>query len=111
MGWQGIEWVLPVYGIGIVVLPVVAFIVIWRRVKRGTLAKLRAFLYYAGLVLTLPILYVAFFFAMVGIEELTRAAIVTEGLGRTFLPAVGLGVMLWLLSAVVFGMTLLWTSK
>ena len=44
MGWQGIEWVLPVYGIGIVVLPVVAFIVIWRRVKRGTLAKLRGFL-------------------------------------------------------------------
>jgi len=111
MAWHGIEWVLPLYALAMVVLPPYGFIVLRKRVKEGMLTKPRAFLYYAGLVLAPIILYAAFFFLLVGLEEVTRLAIVTEGLARTFLLAVGIGVVLWLVCTVVFGVALLLALK
>ena len=106
MVWQGIEWVLLLYGLAMLVLPVYAFIALLRRVKRGMLAKVRAFWYYAGLVVAPVIFYVLFFLALAGIWEIARISLITEGLGRSFLPVTGLGLMIWLVSSIIFGVAL-----
>ena len=111
MGWQGIEWVLPVYGIVIIVLPVMGFLFFLSRVKHAILKRIRALLFYSLMVLSPVILYAAFFFLLVGMEEWFRTAMITEGMGRTFLPAIGLGLTIWVVSTVIFWAALLWTSK
>ncbi len=111
MDWQGIEWVLAVYGLAMLVLPIYAFIVLRRRVKRGMLIKVRAFWYYAGLVVTPVISYVLFFFGLIGIWEVARIGLITEGLGRSFLLVTGLGAIIWLVSSMIFGVVMAFTKS
>ena len=111
MDWRGIEWVVPVFAIVMIVLPVYAFITFHRRVKRGTLVKSRALWRYASLVITPIILYVLFFFALVGFEELTHISVITEGIARTFLILVGLGLTIWIVSILAFGVALVFVKN
>ena len=106
MDWRGIEWVVPVFEVTMIVLPVCVFIIFYRRVKGGVLKKSRALWCYASLVITPIILYVLFFFALVGLEELTHIGVTTEGLARTNFILVGLGFTIWFVSTLGFGVTL-----
>ena len=73
-----------------------------RRVRAGRMGKLKAIALYGIAALAPTALYVAFFFALVGIEELTGAALIPEGMGRSFLFVVGFGLLVWLLVLIPF---------
>ena len=111
MDWPGIEWVVPVYEILMLVVPVYGFIVLRRRVKRKALAKVRAFLYYTGLVILPVVIYTLFFLGLVGLEEVVGTAIITEGLARSNLISIGLGLAVWLVSLIIFGITLIFSNS
>ncbi len=72
------------------------------RVRAGRTGKLKALVLCGLAALSPTALYVAFFFAMVGIEELTGAALIAEGIGRSFLIIVAFGLLVWLLVLIPF---------
>ena len=111
MDWQGIEWAVPVFEVVMLALPVYAFITLYRRVKGGVLKKSRAMWRYASIVIAPIILYVLFFFALVGFEALSHINVITEGLARTILILIGLGLTIWLVSIIVFGVTLVFIKS
>ena len=111
MDWQGIEWAVPVFEVVMLALPVYAFITLYRRVKGGVLKKSRAMWRYASIVIAPIILYVLFFFALVGFEALSHINIITEGLARTIIILIGLGLTIWLVSIIVFGVTLVFIKS
>jgi chromate transport protein ChrA len=106
MDWRGIELAVPVYEILMLVVLVYAFITFYRRVKCGVLEKSGALWRYVLFVSTPIILIVLLFFTLVGFEELTHIGAITEGLARTILILVGLGLSIWLVSILIFGITL-----
>ena len=93
-----------------VLVPIYGFIALRRRVKRRVLSKRRAFLYYAGIVIAPVVVYVIFFLGLVGLEEMSDGAIVSEGLARSVVILTGFGLVVWLLSLVVFGIALTFIS-
>jgi hypothetical protein len=111
MDWQGIEWAVPVFEVVMLALPVYAFITLYRRVKGGVLKKSRAMWRYASIVIAPISLYVLFFFALVGFEALSHINVITEGLARTILILIGLGLTIWLVSIIVFGVTLVFMKS
>ncbi len=111
MDWQGIEWALPVYELVMLGMPIYAFITLRRRVKRGILTKVRAFWYYAGLVVAPVISYILFFLGLVGIWEVAHISLITEGLGRSFFLVTGLGAIIWLVSSMIFGVAMVFTKS
>ena len=111
MDWQGIEWALPVYEVVMLGMPIYAFITLRRRVKRGMLSKVRAFWYYVGIVAAPIIFYVVFFLGLMGIEEVAHVGLITEGLGRSFLLVTGLGIIIWLVASIIFGIVMTFTKS
>jgi hypothetical protein len=111
MDWRGIEWVVPVYEVLMLLVPVYGFIAFRRRVKQKVLTKTRAFLYYTGLVISPVAIYTIFFLGLVGLEEVSKTAIITEELARSFLILIGLGLVVWLVSLIIFGMALTFISS
>ena len=75
-------------------IPLVASVALqvwaWRRLQKrvmsGAITKLAALLQYGAWALTPLIVFTGLFFAAVGAEELTSAAIIPELLGRAVLP-------------------------
>jgi hypothetical protein len=86
----------------IVGFPIVVFSRALRRVRAGRTGKGRAIVLYSLAALLPTALYVAFFSALVGLEEIGGAALIPEGMGRTFLIVVGFGLLVWLLVLVPF---------
>jgi hypothetical protein len=91
-----------VFLLAILIVPVVAGRVLLRRTRNGTISGLMGFLLFALVVLSPSLLYLGVFFAMVGIEELTGAAIIPEEVGRSLLLVLGFGLLVWLLASVIY---------
>lgn len=106
MGWQGIEWVVPIYEVLMLLVPIYGFIAFRQRVKHNVLTKTRAFLYYTGLVISPVVIYTVFFLSLVGLEEVAKTTIITEELARSVLILIGLGLVVWLVSLIIFGLAL-----
>lgn len=111
MDWQGIEWVILVYEVLMLLVPSYGFIAFRRRVKNRALTKGRAFGYYAGLVISPVAIYAIFFLGLVGVEEVTETAIITEGMARSGLILTGFGLVVWLVSLIIFGISLIAISR
>lgn len=111
MDWRGVEWVIPLYELAMLVVPIYGFVALRRRVKRRTLAKLRAFSYYTGLVAAPIALYILFFFSLVAIDNVTQVGVISEGLARTLFLMVGFGLLIWLVSSILFGIVLAFTRN
>jgi len=90
----------------VVGVPVVILLKALRKVRAGRSGRLKAFVLYGLAALSPTVLYVAFFFALVGIEELTGAALIAEGMGRSFLIVVGFGLMVWFLVLIPFAVVI-----
>jgi hypothetical protein len=86
----------------IVGVPIAVLFMALRRVRAARTGKWKAIALYGLAALAPSALYVAFFFALVGIEELTGAALIPEGMGRSFLFVVGFGLLVWLLVLIPF---------
>ncbi len=106
MEWRGTEWIIPVYEVVMLVLPVCGFIALRRRVKRNVFTKARAFWYYTGFIISPVALYALIFLGLVCLEEVTRMSLVTEELARSFLILMGLGLVIWVVFSIIFGITL-----
>ena len=111
MDWRGIEWVLPLYWLSMIVVPPSTFITLFLRVKRGVMKKFRAIRYYAGIVIIPVILYGLFFLLFVSLEEVAQIDLVTEGLARSFFVMMGIGLIIWLVSLLIFSITLAFFRK
>jgi hypothetical protein len=82
--------------------PIVAIRAGLRRIRSGRIGRLKGFLLYGLAALSPTVVYVALFFALVGIEELTGAALIAEEVGRSFLIVIGFGLLVWLLALIPF---------
>jgi hypothetical protein len=83
-------------------VPVVAWRALLPRMRAGTISSLRGFALYALAALSPTMLYLGFFFAMVGLEELTGAALISEGTGRILLFVLAFGLFVWLCAVLSF---------
>lgn len=101
------DWIVPVYEVAMLVVAGYFFITLLRRVKHQGLTKTRALWYYLGWVMSPVVLYALFFLGLVGMEEVARRPLISEGLARSFLMLIGLGLLIWLLSSISFGIALL----
>lgn len=106
MEWRGIEWIVPIYNLLILLMPIFGFIAFWRRIKQKALTKARGFLYYSLLVISPVVTYTVLFFGLVGLEEMTHTALLSEGLARSFLIMIGFGLIVCLVSLAIFGIAL-----
>ena len=52
-----------------------------------------------------------FFLVLVGLEEVAKTTIITEGLARSFLILIWLGLVVWLVSLIIFGVALAFISS
>ena len=95
----------------IVAVPIAVLFMALRRVRTGRIGKLKAIALYGLAALSPTVLYVAFFFALVGIEELTGAALIAEEIGRSFLIVVGFGLLVWLLVLIPFAVLIVATKS
>jgi hypothetical protein len=111
MGWQGIEWAVGVFELAMLVVPVAGFVAFRRRVLRQALTPAGALWRYAGLVLLPIAIAIAFFFLLIGIEELTDFAPITEEMGRGFPLLIVAGLVIWLIAIMAFGLTLAFTRR
>jgi len=102
MDWQGIEWIVPIFELSMIVIPVYAFIEVRRRVKNGRTGRSRALLRYAVFAIAPVLVYILLYFLLVGFETLTRISVITEGLARSFFLLAGLGVAIGIVSIVAF---------
>ena len=55
--------------------------------------------------------YVVFFFGLIGIEEVAHVGLIPESLGRSFLLVTGLGVIIWLVASIIFGVVMTFTKS
>jgi len=101
------ESVLQLFGMAMVVLPVVAFVSLRRKIRHEGLSKRAAMLRYAGVVVMPVAAYAVAFGLALGVEPLTPWSLVSEEVSRSFVLAVVLGVLVWLLAMAVFALGLL----
>ena len=111
MNWSVIEWVLPIYLLSMIVVPTFAFITFFLRVKRGVMEKFRAIRYYAGIVIIPVILYCLFCLLLVILEEVAQINLVTEELARSFFVVIGIGLIIYLMSLIIFSVTLAFLQR
>jgi hypothetical protein len=111
MEWHGIEWAVAAYELAILVVPVVGFVAYRRRVVRQTLAPGAALWRYAALVMVPIVVAVAFLALLIGIEEFTDFAPITEEMGRGLPLLIVAGLVIWLIAIMAFGLGLVFTRR
>ena len=86
----------------IILIPFGVFVRQIQQVRRGTRRKFKgAILFFSYSIL--PVLtYGLVFLVLVGVEELTRRSVITEGFARTLLLVIGIGSAEVLLLTVIF---------
>lgn len=106
MSWQGVEWAVPVYELAMLVVPIAGFVAYRRRVLLQALKPWAALWRYAALVLAPIVVAVAFYFLLIGIEEFTDFSPMTEEMGRGWPALIVVGVIIWLIAILAFGLGL-----
>lgn len=86
----------------IFLVPLGVFMLQVQRVRNGTRDKVKATLLFFCFSFVPVLAYVLVFLALVGIEELTKRAIISEGLSRTLPITVGIGVIEVVLLTAIF---------
>ena len=105
------ESILQLYGLAMVVLPVYAFVSLRKRIRYERLSKKAALLRYAGLVAApIPGYAVAFGLAL-AVEAVSPFSVISEEAARSFVLAVVLGVIVWLLATAIFALGLLFVRE
>lgn len=101
------ESILQLYGAAMVILPVIAFVSLRKSIRYGGLSKRGALVRYAGTVVAPIAGYAAAFGLALGAEAVLSLPLVSEEIARSFVLAVVLGVLVWLLAMAVFSFGLL----
>jgi len=107
-----VERLIPqAYVLAVILVPIASAVVLRRRVSGGRISKGRACGLFAALALSPVAFYLGFFFALVGLEELTKQALISEGLGRGVVLVVAAGVLVAAFSMVAFAMSLMFIRR
>ena len=88
--------------VAFVAVPILVFRRAVRQVRAGRSGRIKAFLLGSLIALSPTVGYAVYFFALVGIEELSGKALIPEETARSFLIVVGLGLVVWLLGLIPF---------
>ena len=105
------ESILQLYQFAMVVLPVYGFVSLRKRIRFGGLSKKRAALRYAGMVFAPMLAYVAVFLLAIGVEMVVDVNLVTEEIARSAPLAIALGLVVWLVSNMVFAVGLVFVTS
>ncbi len=104
------EALIPVTLLFIVLAPIVSFIWLFGAVRAGRVSKgkgIGLFVLYAGLP---TFLFIVVFLLLVGIEEITQASLVSEGLARSFLLISTIGCGLLVLAVIAFSILMMFVK-
>ena len=93
---------VPAFAVLMLVAPIVPFVWQFRRIRRGLTSRLKGITIYAGWSAVPVLLYVGFFFTLLGAEELFDASLIGEGYARSLVILGGGGLALVVLGTVVF---------
>lgn len=96
------ESILQLYQLAMVVLPVYGFVSLRKHIRYGGLSKKRALLRYAAMVFAPILAYTAVYFLAIGVETMLEVNLAPEEIARSFPLAIVLGLVVWLLSVIVF---------
>ena len=96
------ESILQLYQLAMVVLPVYGFVSLRKRIRYGGLSRKRAALRYAGMVFAPMLAYAAVFLLSIGVESVLDVNLASEEIARSFPLAIALGLVVWLVSVMVF---------
>lgn len=89
----------------IILIPLVVFARQIQQVRRGTHRKLKAALLFFAYSILPALTYVLVFLVLAGIEEVMKLPAISEGMARSLLPVVGVGLAEVLLLTVIFAIT------
>ncbi len=101
------ESILQLYGLAMVVLPVYGFVSLRKRIRHQGMKKSAALLRYMGVVVAPIAGYACLFGLALGVEAVTPFNPISEEAARSFVLAIVLGVLVWLLATTVFSLGLL----
>ena len=102
---------VPVFVILMLVAPILSFVWQFRRIRRGLTSRLKGITIYAGWSAVPVLAYVGFFFALVGVEELGDASLISEGYARSLVLLGGGGLALVALGTVIFSIAVLFVQS
>ena len=100
------ESILQLYQLAMMVLPVYGYVSLRKEVRRREILKRKALLRYASMVFLPMPAYVAAYFLAIGVESATNWNLVSEEMARSFPLAIALGLMVWLLSVMIFSVAM-----
>lgn len=86
----------------IVLVPIGVFVRQMRQIRSGTQRRSKGIVLFFSCSLLPILVYVLVFFTLVGIEELTEFALISEGVSRTLFLVIGIGLGEVLLLTVIF---------
>jgi len=89
----------------IILIPLGVFARQFQQVRQGTRRKFKGAILFCSYAILPALTYALVFLVLVGIEELTKFSVITEGLARTLLLVVGIGLAEVLLLTIVFAIT------
>jgi len=89
----------------IVLIPLGVFARQFQQVRQGTRRKFKGAILFFSYAILPSLTYALVFLVLVGVEELAKFSVITEGLARTLLLVVGIGLAEVLLLTVVFAIT------
>ena len=105
------ESILQLYGLAMVVLPVYGFVSLRNRIRHGGMRKSAALLRYMGIVVAPIVAYACLFGLALGLEAVTAFNPISEEVARSFVLAIVLGVMVWILGTAIFSLGLLFVQE
>lgn len=88
----------------IILIPIGVFARQIQQVRRGTRRKFKGAILFFSYSILPVLIYGLVFLVLVGVEELTRLSLITEGFARTLLPVIGIGSAEVLLLTVIFAL-------
>ena len=92
-------------------VPAYAYARYRRKARAGALSKGAAIGRFAFVAVLPSLAYLGLFFAIIGLEEVTGAALIPEEMGRGFLPGLGIGLLVWIAGLVAFSATTLLSRR
>ncbi|UCH47133.1 MAG: hypothetical protein JSU95_13685 [Betaproteobacteria bacterium] len=105
------ESILQLYGLAMVVLPVYGFVSLRNKIRHDGMVKSAALLRYMGVVVAPIAGYACLFGLALAVEAVTSFDPISEEAARSFVLAIVLGVLVWLLSTAIFSLGLLFVQS
>ena len=102
-----LDSLVQLYGMAMVVLPVIAFVSLRKRIRYEGMSRRGALARYAAQVVMPILAYGGLFALALGVEAVAPVSLVEKGVRESFALAIVLGALVWLLSITIFALGLM----